>query len=112
MIKPLEEIRTGMILQKEVRDMSGRLLLGEGEEITDRHLRIFRAWGVAEVDIREPLVKPANVEAPTPQTTPPDDPRLIELFRHADLTHPFMKQLYQFSQEIPWSSHEDAQHGH
>lgn len=113
MIVPMAELQTGMILLREVRDMSGRLLLGKGEAITDRHLRIFRAWGVAEADVQEPKLPDTPVEEAPPQEVEPTfDPRIRALFKHADLTHPFMKQLHLFSQEIPWSSKEEGVHGH
>lgn len=110
MIVPMEELKTGMILLKEVRDMSGRLLLGKGEAVADRHLRIFRAWGVTEADVQEPAQAPQE-EAPASRKEPEFDPRILALFKHADLDHPFMKQLHLYSQEIPWSSKEEEMYG-
>ena len=47
----IENIETGMILASDVHDRSGRMLLGAGVELTQKHLVIFRTWGVVEADI-------------------------------------------------------------
>lgn len=47
----IDNLVPGMILKQDVCDRSGRLLLPEGSELTDRHLVIFRTWGVLEVEI-------------------------------------------------------------
>lgn len=46
---PLSQLKPGMVLAEEVRDRNGRLLLEAGVELGERHLRIFRIWGVLEV---------------------------------------------------------------
>jgi len=48
---PLTSLKPGMVLAAEVRDRNGRLLLDAGIELEQRHLRIFRIWGVAEVAV-------------------------------------------------------------
>ncbi|NTW99914.1 MAG: hypothetical protein HGB35_08325, partial [Geobacteraceae bacterium] len=47
----IENIETGMVLASDVRDRSGRMLLGSGVELTQKHLVVFRTWGVLEADI-------------------------------------------------------------
>lgn len=47
----IDDIKPGMKLEKDVQERSGRVLLRAGTEITERHLNIFRTWGVAEADI-------------------------------------------------------------
>ncbi|NVL91299.1 MAG: hypothetical protein HWN69_10000 [Desulfobacterales bacterium] len=93
----LEDIQPGMILDAEVKDRSGRLLLGAGSEITEKHLRIFKMWGVTEADIRGIEKEEIAVE-----TAAEIDPLLLqeaeaqgrELFHHTDLEHPFIKELF------------------
>ena len=93
----LEDIQPGMILDTDVKDHSGRLLLSAGSEITDKHLKIFRMWGIAEADIRG-----IEKEEVAVKTTAQIDPSLRqeaeakgrELFRHTDLEHPFVKELF------------------
>jgi diguanylate cyclase (GGDEF)-like protein len=46
-----ENLSPGMVLEKDVHDRSGRLLLTAGCELTGKHIHILRTWGVAEVAI-------------------------------------------------------------
>ena len=47
----IDNLEPGMQLKSNVSDRSGRLLLPAGNELTEKHLRIFRTWGVIEADI-------------------------------------------------------------
>jgi len=93
----LEDIQPGMILDAEVKDRSGRLLLGAGSEITEKHLKIFKMWGVTEADIQGIEKEEIAVE-----TAAELDPLLLqeaeaqgsELFCHTDLEHSFIKELF------------------
>ncbi|SDB60732.1 HD-like signal output (HDOD) domain, no enzymatic activity [Desulfonatronum thiosulfatophilum] len=46
----IDEIRPGMVLAADVRDSNGRFLAGKGELLDESHLRIFRIWGVTEIE--------------------------------------------------------------
>lgn len=93
----IKDIQPGMILKKELKDRSGIVLLGAGQEVTEKHLKIFKMWGIMEVDILG-----VTGEEVTSKTLSQIDPFLIqeaeaqfrELFRHTDLKHPFMKELF------------------
>lgn len=39
------------MLDEDVRDINGRLLLSKGQVINSKHLRIFKIWGITEVCI-------------------------------------------------------------
>lgn len=47
----LEDLQPGMVLARDVKDFSGRMILSTGMEITGKHLGIFRAWGITEADV-------------------------------------------------------------
>lgn len=91
----LEAIKPGMILSEAVRDRNGRVLLAEGALVTERHLRIFRMWGIAAASIE-------GEEAPVPAPGAPEiDPELIQkinkevadLFCNNDPAHPLLREL-------------------
>lgn len=42
------DLRPGMVLEQDVVLASGRRLLAKGAAIEEKHLRIFKAWGVTE----------------------------------------------------------------
>ncbi|GAB6058306.1 HDOD domain-containing protein [Desulfonatronum parangueonense] len=47
----IDGIRPGMVLAADVRDSNGRFLVGKGEVVDENHLRIFRIWGVTEIEV-------------------------------------------------------------
>ncbi len=93
----IEEIRPGMILEKDLRDRSGLILLGAGQEITEKHLKIFKMWGIVEADIQG-----VTREETLSQITSQIDPLLIqevesqlrEEFKHTNLKHPFIQEIF------------------
>ncbi len=48
---PIEAAQAGMKLSKEVSDGSGQVLARSGIEISEKHLRVFRSWGVTHIEI-------------------------------------------------------------
>jgi len=46
-----EEIKPGMILQEDVVDNSGRLIISSGTILNEKHLRIMMIWGIGEAYI-------------------------------------------------------------
>ncbi len=92
----IDNLEAGMVLSEDVHDRGGRLLLGTGVELQEKHLTIFRTWGVSEV----------SVEGGSPEellTTVSDDISPVELiemeeqlkarFRYTDLAHPAVREL-------------------
>ena len=47
----IEDIEPGMILGDEVKDRTGSVLLSKGTTITEKHLSIFKMWGVVDAVI-------------------------------------------------------------
>jgi HD-like signal output (HDOD) protein len=94
----IDKLKPGMILDQEVRDINGRLLLKKEKEIQPSHIRIFKIWGVTEVSIR-------GNNGSKDTSSGPADPELIEnmrentqdLFRHVDLEHPAAKEIFRLS---------------
>ncbi len=44
-------IRPGMILAKDVKDLNGRVLLPANQEVLLKHAKIFKKWGITQVFI-------------------------------------------------------------
>jgi len=92
----IENIETGMVLAADVHDRSGRMLLGAGAELTQKHLVIFRTWGVLEADIagqgndESASQIPADVD---PLELAAAELELASLFRHTNLGHPAIVEL-------------------
>lgn len=92
----IDLLETGMILADDVHDRSGRMLLGAGAELTQKHLVIFRTWGVLEADIVglgsevAGEMIPADVD---PLELDAARERVAPLFRHTNTAHPAIVEL-------------------
>jgi HD-like signal output (HDOD) protein len=100
-LKHIKDLKPGMILDEEVRDINGRLLLKKDKKIQSSHIRIFKIWGVTEVNIQ------GNNGDKNPSTRPdcPEKKEIIEektrdLFRHVDMDHPAIKEIFRISVEF------------
>lgn len=47
----IHEVEAGMALASDVHDPNGRFLLGEGCELSEKHIKALQAWGVLSVEI-------------------------------------------------------------
>ncbi|MBF0625474.1 MAG: hypothetical protein HQL82_11790 [Magnetococcales bacterium] len=100
---PIAQISPGMIVDSDVRDLSGRLLLGKGQEVTAKHLLIFKTWGVAEIDVRAAAPKATPVPTAPPAAAPPGGagdvaPEILaeagRFFQLNDPAHPAIRILF------------------
>jgi HD-like signal output (HDOD) protein len=100
-LKHINDLKPGMILDEEVRDINGRLLLKKDRKIQLSHIRIFKIWGVTEVNIqgnngnKNPSAKPAS-----PERIEKIKENTKTLFRHVDLEHPAIKEIFRISVEF------------
>lgn len=60
----LTKAKPGMRLLKAVQTLQGLTLLREGEALTEKHLVIFKSWGVRELDVEIPDGEGDGAEAP------------------------------------------------
>lgn len=94
----INKLKPGMILEEEVRDISGRLLLKRGKNIQSAHIRIFKIWGVTEVNIRgNNGSKNAVASDLDPKKNEIIKDTTMDLFRHADLEHPALKEIFRIA---------------
>ena len=92
----INKLQPGMILNKNVVDRTGRLLLTSGHEITAKHIRTFKAWGITEVDVEVTVEEESKAVSLgiKPATVPEDIQNEIDLlFRYNDRRHPAIMEL-------------------
>ncbi len=92
----VDNLVVGMRLDEDVRDRTGRMLLGAGVDLTSKHLRILRMWGVIEVSVAG--IEGDDKAAHLPEDVNPSELELAEkalatLFRNADMNHPVNREL-------------------
>ncbi len=51
----LENIEPGMIIDQDVKNPQGAVLLKAGNEVTERHISIFKTWGVNSLFVKEEI---------------------------------------------------------
>jgi HD-like signal output (HDOD) protein len=91
-----KQLKLGMVLADDVRDVKGRLLLTKGKPIAPEHIRIFKIWGISQVHILGPQ---GETEAPA---APPVDSDWLErvrketefIFRYTDRDHPAIYEIF------------------
>ena len=112
----LENARPGMILAKEAKDLNGRVLLAAGTELTEKHLRVFRIWGVSEVEIQgvehEDVVAEVTARV-EPATLKSAEEEVSRLFAFTDRSHPAIAELSRLAvlRCLNADSGKEAQHG-
>jgi len=94
----VKDLKQGMILANHAKDPNGRLLLAIGEEITDKHIRTFKAWGITEVEIDSYRDEDGVIDGQPSEINVEQVPRQVreemdELFRYTDSQHPIIKEL-------------------
>lgn len=93
---PIDNLAAGMILKADVIDRSGRLLLPSGSELTDKHLQIFRTWGVLEAEVVADSESESEIQAADlmdPERLAQADAMVRPMFVHNDLEHPAINEL-------------------
>ncbi|GAM09782.1 hypothetical protein OR1_02063 [Geobacter sp. OR-1] len=92
----IDNLAAGMILKSNVCDRSGRLLLPEGVELTEKHLQILRTWGILEAEIvggSETEAAGHGDEEISPEALAEAEANVKPLFIHNNLEHPAIKEL-------------------
>ncbi len=93
----IKSIREGMVTATEVKDRVGRILLASGITITEKHLKIFKTWGITEVKIKtvkRELPTSDDIESKKEVVDPLIIKELDQLFQFTDRRHPVMDELY------------------
>ncbi len=95
----LDRLKENMVLSEDVRDLNTRLLLSKNLKIKSKHIRTLKMWGITEVNV---VTDDPDYEETARKEI---DPELLErvkesttyLFRHVDLGHPAMQELFRLS---------------
>ncbi len=59
---PLQDLQPGMTLSADLNSPQGRLILGKGQEVTEKILRVCKIWGVTEADVEGATAEQATAE--------------------------------------------------
>ncbi|MBI5427091.1 MAG: hypothetical protein HZA02_02295 [Nitrospinae bacterium] len=95
----IAQLKPGMVLAQDVKDLNGRVLLSSGNRLSEKHVKIFKTWGITEVAIERADESMKSGEKPLSGNV---DEKAIEkmrqemnsLFRHTDIKHPAIRELF------------------
>ena len=92
----IDSLTPGMKVGKDVIEASGQVLLRSGTEITEKHLRVLRSWGIQQVDIEGPT-PPDSEETlllrASPELLDRAHAAVAARFQHTDPAHPAIAEL-------------------
>ena len=90
----IEDLKSGMILEQPVRNHQGVLLLEAGSKITKKNIRIFKSWGVDEINVKGEATRAGDTPGqPESQITESDEIQLKEKFADV-LDDPVMVEIF------------------
>jgi len=95
----INDIQTGMVLDEEIKNSTGTVLLLAGVEIAEKHIKAMKMWGIPDIRIR------TDAEHSDNKNTQDIDLEKIKLsttimakrFTHTDLKHPVMRALFKIA---------------
>jgi HD-like signal output (HDOD) protein len=94
----VDQLNQGMVLSDDVLDINRNLLLTKGQTITPRHIRIFKLWGVTEVNVFGKNDKKNETEPwINPELRKKIEDRTKQIFKNVDLNHPAAKEIFKLS---------------
>lgn len=94
------DLQPGMRLASSVMDGNGRLLLGQGAEITAKHVSIFETYGIIEVDVEgasKEAFQSAALEDIGEEYVKKADAELQSRFRYTKLENEVVREVYRIA---------------
>jgi hypothetical protein len=85
-----------MILARDAKDLNGRVLLVSGTELTEKHLRVLKIWGVSEAEIQGVAQEDVVAQAASqvdPVSLKNAEESAAKLFTFTDESHPAIAEL-------------------
>ncbi len=78
------ELQTGMTVAEDVKDIHGRLLIPAGIDLTDKHLRALKLWGIPAVQIQstDETLAPVDLGALPPKVMEQLKAEVMDIFHH------------------------------
>jgi len=93
---PLSKLQPGMKLSNPVLDSFGNPILNADTELTEKHIRLMKTWGIESIDI---VSSELHIQDPTAEREADAAhletyrSELLPIFRKANMDHPAMKEL-------------------
>ena len=96
------DLKVGMILAEPALNKNGTVILGEGSALTEKHINLFKAWGVSEVDVEgvdSGQMEKEEMQALSPEVVDAIQRKLDILFPACG-KNPVMEEIYRVVKKI------------
>jgi putative nucleotidyltransferase with HDIG domain len=94
----VDDLKQGMVLSEDVRDINTRLLLSKGQKIVPKHIRILKIWGVTEVNIVGAQVdQTVDMPARDPEKEAQIQAAVELAFKQVNLENQLLSEIYRSS---------------
>ncbi len=94
----VDALEQGMVLSEDVLDINARLLLSKGQQITPKHIRILKVWGIIDVDVVGDKDKKDGEKSPVnPEIIEAVKASAKEIFKNTDREHPAIEEIFKLS---------------
>ena len=93
----VNDLQPGMMLDRDAVLSNGRILLRSGAVLEEKHIRIFKSWGLVGAEVEGVTQEQLDHEALhdlDPAVLEAARENITALFRHTDLTHPMISELH------------------
>ena len=93
----IDDLVAGMVLAQDAVHMNGRVLLCSGTCLTEKHLKVFKTWGLTEAQIKGGTgeeVSQHSMQHLDPASVKDAEQALQEKFRHMDMGLPAAAELF------------------
>lgn len=93
---PQDKIKIGMVLAEDINEPAGKVILSKGEKVEEKHLRIFKIWGISEIKTEDSPEILEEYEAGYSEKEMKEAQDIADLyFSHTNKKDAIIKQLYQ-----------------
>ena len=98
----VNDLQPGMVINSPVMTPRGAILLNQGVMINDKHISIFKKWGIWEIDIQGFSDQEADAENEKKLTSDEMDRIHQDLSLHfiTGTEHPVMNEIFRIIKKI------------
>ena len=97
----IDKLEPGMEVAADVVNLNGVLMIGQGAVLTERHLRILKAWGIDSIPIAGQELTAQELPPSQPQFTPAilrrAETQVNHRFRHVALDSNAVKIIHELA---------------
>lgn len=93
---PVQSLKPGRILAADIKNAHGQLLIKKAMEVTDKHLRVLKSWGVVEVQVEgdpSDTTDEMVVEQFNPEILDKARTEVLARMSHNSMEHPAIDEL-------------------